>query len=222
MHDIGMWLSHAPALLVYATVALLIGLESMGIPLPGEATLISAALLAAAGVVDPFAVAAAGITGAVVGDSLGYYIGRRGGRSLLARLGRRFPKHFGPEKIGTAEQVFAHSAVWAVFFGRSSSWCCGSSPDRSPAPSGCRTNASSRPTCGRRVVWAGGMTALMYGLGSAARIWLDHYSWVIFVGALGLGMLITGIAGMVARRRLMAAAPEPESPRELASAGQAR
>ncbi|GAA1670941.1 DedA family protein [Fodinicola feengrottensis] len=221
MHDIGMWLSHAPALLVYATVALLIGLESMGIPLPGEATLISAALLAAAGVVDPFAVAAAGITGAVVGDSLGYYIGRRGGRSLLARLGRRFPKHFGPEKIGTAEQVFAHSAVWAVFFGRFvvvlrvlAGPLAGTL--RMPYKRFLAANVAGG------VVWAGGMTALMYGLGSAARIWLDHYSWVIFVGALGLGMLITGIAGMVARRRLMAAAPEPESPRELASAGQAR
>jgi membrane protein DedA with SNARE-associated domain len=218
MHDIEMWLSHAPALLVYGTVALLIGLESMGVPLPGEATLISAALLASAGVVDPFGVAAAGIGGAVVGDSLGYLIGRRGGRSLLTKLGNRFPRHFGPAKIATAEQVFSHSAIWAVFFGRFivvlrilAGPLAGTL--RMPYKRFLAANVAGG------VVWAGGMTALMYGLGSAGRVWFHEYSWVIFVVGLGLGMTMTAIAGLVARRRLMAASAAQPA-RELAIAGQ--
>jgi membrane protein DedA with SNARE-associated domain len=217
MLDIEMWLSQSPALLVYAAVALLIGLESMGVPLPGEATLISAALLASTGVVNPFGVAAAGIAGAVIGDSLGYLIGRRGGRSLLDRLGRRFPRHFGPAKIATAEQVFEHSAVWAVFFGRFivilrilAGPLAGTL--RMPYKRFLAANVAGG------IVWAGGVTALMYALGSVARVWFDQYSWVIFVVALGLGMAITAVAGLVARRKLMAAAAPAEAPRELVPA----
>ena len=67
-------------------------LESMGIPLPGEIILVSASLLAATGSPAGAWRAAASI-GAIVGDSIGYAIGRRGGRPLLQRFGRRFPKH---------------------------------------------------------------------------------------------------------------------------------
>ena len=56
--------------------------------------------------------------GAIVGDSIGYAIGRRGGRPLLERFGRRFPKHFGPPHLARAESIFARWGVWAVFFGR--------------------------------------------------------------------------------------------------------
>ena len=90
----------------------------MGIPLPGEITLVSASLLAATGVINLWGVAIAASVGAIVGDSIGYAIGRRGGRPLLERFGRRFPKHFGPPHLARAEQIFAEWGVWAVFFGR--------------------------------------------------------------------------------------------------------
>ncbi|WP_163509375.1 DedA family protein [Fodinicola acaciae] len=218
MHDIELWLSHAPAMLVYVTVGLLIGLESMGIPLPGEATLISAALLATTGTVDPVGVAAAGITGAVVGDSLGYLIGKRGGRKLLDKLGGRFPRHFGPAKIRTAERAFATSDIWAVFFGR---FIVVLRILAGPIAGtlGMPYKRFLPANVAGGIVWAGGMTALMYTLGSAARIWFDQYSWLIFVGGLVLGLGITALAGLLARRRLLATADEPaeEETRELVS-----
>src|SRR2546421_12480172 len=93
-------------------------MESLGIPMPGEIAVIRAARLAANGVTDIWWVAIAASTGAIVGDSIGYAIGRRGGRALLERFGRRFPRHFGPAHLAKAERIFARWGVWAVFFGR--------------------------------------------------------------------------------------------------------
>jgi membrane protein DedA with SNARE-associated domain len=127
--------------MIFVVVGAIILLESMGVPLPGEITLISASLLAATGTVSIWGVAIGAAIGAIVGDSIGYAIGRRGGRPLLERFGRRFPKHFGPTHLARAERVFAKWGVWAVFFGGSSR-CCASSPDRSLARCGCRIASS--------------------------------------------------------------------------------
>jgi membrane protein DedA with SNARE-associated domain len=115
---LGNWLSDLPPLAIAAVVLLVIGLESMGIPLPGELILVSAALLAVTDTFSPWYVAIGAATGAIVGDSIGYAIGRRGGRPLLERLGGRFPKHLGPPHLARAERTFAKWGVWAVFFGR--------------------------------------------------------------------------------------------------------
>ena len=105
---------------VYLLVALVIGLESMGIPLPGEVILVSAALLAARPELDisPIWVALAASAGAIVGDSIGYLAGWRWGVRMFDVLGRRFPRHAGPDRLAYAEHVFTRYGVWAVFFGR--------------------------------------------------------------------------------------------------------
>ncbi|TDO54230.1 membrane protein DedA with SNARE-associated domain [Kribbella sp. VKM Ac-2527] len=105
------------AALAYLVVGLVIGIESMGIPLPGETTLIAAALLASQGDLKLVLVIAAAATGAIVGDSIGYLIGRKAGRGLFERLGRR-SKHFSEERIQRAERYFHKYGVWTVFFGR--------------------------------------------------------------------------------------------------------
>lgn len=112
------WLAVLPPLAIGAVVLLIIGVESMGVPLPGEVTLVAASLLAATGAFSPWYVAVGAAVGAIVGDSVGYAIGRRGGRRVLERLGRRFPKHLGPEHLLRAERIFERWGVWAVFFGR--------------------------------------------------------------------------------------------------------
>ncbi|MET7277949.1 DedA family protein [Kribbella sp. NPDC005582] len=105
------------AVVAYLVVGLVIGVESMGVPLPGETTLIAAALLASQGDLRIEFVIGAAAAGAIVGDSIGYYIGRRAGRSLFDRLGRRF-KHFSADRIARAEKYFHRYGVWTVFFGR--------------------------------------------------------------------------------------------------------
>jgi membrane protein DedA with SNARE-associated domain len=73
----------------YWSIALIVGLESMGIPLPGETILVLAAIYAAA---DPtlniwLVIAAAG-AGSIMGDNLGYWIGQKYAYKLLVRYGR--------------------------------------------------------------------------------------------------------------------------------------
>src|SRR5438309_1433215 len=54
----------------------------------------------------------------IIVDSIGYSIGRKGGKPLFEWLGRKFPKHFGPSHLATAERAFQKWGMWAVFFGR--------------------------------------------------------------------------------------------------------
>jgi membrane protein DedA with SNARE-associated domain len=89
----------------------------MGVPLPGETTLVAAALLASQGNLNIVFVIAAAATGAIIGDSVGYLIGRKAGRRLFERLGRR-SHHFSDERIVKAEKYFHKYGVWTVFFGR--------------------------------------------------------------------------------------------------------
>ncbi|TDW17432.1 DedA family protein [Kribbella kalugense] len=105
------------AVVAYLVVGLVIGVESMGVPLPGETTLVAAALLASQHHLKIEFVILAAAAGAIVGDSIGYFIGRKAGRQLFDRLGRRF-HHFSPDRIVRAEKYFHKYGVWTVFFGR--------------------------------------------------------------------------------------------------------
>ncbi|MBX5470344.1 MAG: DedA family protein [Thermoleophilaceae bacterium] len=109
-------LFNVPARLGYLALAALVGGESMGVPLPGETALIAASLLARRGDMAIELVVAIAAAAAVVGDNVGYLIGRRGGRRLLLRRGpferqRR-------ELIDRGERFFARHGAKAVFLGR--------------------------------------------------------------------------------------------------------
>jgi membrane protein DedA with SNARE-associated domain len=105
----------------YPLVFLLIMGESAGVPMPGETTVLIAAAAAGAGkgfniwLVFLFASA-----GAIVGDTIGYWIGRRGGRALLERVAGKL--WFKRDHIEKAEKFFARHGGKAVFFGRSVSY----------------------------------------------------------------------------------------------------
>ena len=105
------------AVLAYLVVGLVIGVESMGVPLPGETTLVAAALLASQHHLKIEYVILAAAAGAIIGDSIGYFVGRKAGRRLFERLGRRF-HHFSEDRIVRAEKYFHKYGVWTVFFGR--------------------------------------------------------------------------------------------------------
>src|ERR1700722_20195432 len=70
----------------YALPAI-IGLESMGVPSPGETALVAAAVLASQGHLDIWLVILIGACSAIVGDNLGYLLGRRLGREVLVTRG---------------------------------------------------------------------------------------------------------------------------------------
>ena len=176
---------------VYLTVGIIIGLESLGIPLPGEIALVSAAVLSTReSGISPVGVAVAAIIGAIVGDSIGYSIGRRYGMSLFERLGRRFPKHFGPGHVALAKQLFTRWGVWAVFFGRFIALLrilAGplAGALRMRYPHFLAANATGA------ICWAGGTTAVVYFLGLAAEKWLARFSWVALVLGVILGAGMT-------------------------------
>jgi membrane protein DedA with SNARE-associated domain len=181
-----------PPWAVYLVVGVVIGLESLGIPLPGEIALVAAALLASRHTLDISAVGvgAAATIGAIVGDTIGYSIGHRYGMTLFERLGRRFPKHFGPGHVALAKQLFTRWGVWAVFFGRFIALLrifAGplAGALKMPYRHFLAANASGA------VVWAGGTTAVVYYLGLAAEKWLSRFSWVALVVAVVIGVVFT-------------------------------
>jgi membrane protein DedA with SNARE-associated domain len=100
----------------YLVVFFGVMLESAGIPLPGETILISAGALAHRGVLDFGDALFFGALGAVVGDQLGYWIGRFGGRPFVLRWGGYVLVN--PERLGRAEKFFARHGGRAVFLAR--------------------------------------------------------------------------------------------------------
>src|SRR3989440_11905243 len=72
----------------YVVLFLLVGLESLGIPLPGETALVTAAAFAASGRLSIYRVVIIAAAAAILGDNGGYWIGRKGGLSLIRRVGR--------------------------------------------------------------------------------------------------------------------------------------
>ena len=186
------FLESIPALAVYLTVGLVIGLESLGIPLPGEIALVSAALLSSRENLDisPVWVGVAAITGAIIGDSIGYSIGRRYGMSLFERLGTRFPKHFGTGHVALAKQLFSRWGVWAVFFGRFIALLRILAGPLAGALH-MRYRHFLAANAAGAICWAGGTTAVVYFLGLAAEKWLSRFSWVALVLGIVVGLGFT-------------------------------
>ena len=100
----------------YLVVFFGVMLESVGVPLPGETILIAAGALVHKGALDFGDTLFLGIFGAVVGDQIGYWVGRFGGRPFVLRWGRY--AFITPERLGHAEAFFAQHGGRAVFLAR--------------------------------------------------------------------------------------------------------
>lgn len=88
----------------YLAVGLFLFVEDFGIPVPGETMLIAAALYAGAGHLNVYLVALVGFAAAVLGDNVGYVIGRKGGHQLIERFGKYV--FVTPARLERAEQFF--------------------------------------------------------------------------------------------------------------------
>ena len=94
----------------------IIGLESIGVPSPGETALVLAAVLASQGKLNIELVIVIGIASAIVGDNLGYLLGRRFGREVLAGPGPF--RHRRVQVIAAGDRFFARHGPKAVFLAR--------------------------------------------------------------------------------------------------------
>jgi membrane protein DedA with SNARE-associated domain len=149
----------------YLVLGLLIGGESAGLPLPGETALITAGVLASQGKLSLVPVIVVAATAAVVGDNVGYLLGRQGARRLLVRPGRleRYRRAF----LERGEAFFQRHGSKTVFFGRwlpvlriTAAWLAGA--HRMPWPTFLFWNAAGG------ISWAISVGVVAYVLGDAA------------------------------------------------------
>ena len=105
-----------PAQVGYGALFALVFAESAGLPVPGETALLAAGALTRSGHLLLPAVIVVGAVAAILGDNLGYWIGRRGGRAVLLRDGR-FASHR-RRAVAKADTFFARHGAKTVFLGR--------------------------------------------------------------------------------------------------------
>src|SRR3954447_25538878 len=107
-------LLHVPTNLGYIALAGLVGFETMGVPLPGETALIAAGILASEGHLSIELVIVVSAAAAIVGDNVGFWIGRKGGRRLLELPGplERHRRRL----IESGERIFERHGGKTIFF----------------------------------------------------------------------------------------------------------
>ena len=110
------WLHHLIAQYGYFAVFVLVALESAGLPLPGETALVTAAIFAGKGTLNIEAVIGCAALAAILGDNLGYWVGREFGFPLFYRYGHLLPIDEG--KLKVAQYLFLRHGGKIVFFGR--------------------------------------------------------------------------------------------------------
>jgi membrane protein DedA with SNARE-associated domain len=118
-------------------IGLVVGLEALGVPLPGETAVILGGLAANEGRLSIVAVIVVAAAGAIIGDNIGFVIGRRGGRALLERPGRFYDER--QRMLAIGDPFFERHGPKAVFLGRWvtglrvwTSWLAGASDMRWP------------------------------------------------------------------------------------------
>jgi membrane protein DedA with SNARE-associated domain len=180
------WLSTLVAHYGYWTVAAAIGLESMGIPVPGETALVTAAVYAGAThKLNIAMVILAAISGAIVGDNIGFLVGRHFGHRLLVRHGSLFRLTTARIKLG--QFLFMRHGGKMVFFGRFIAVL------RALAALLAGVNCMAWPrflifNAAGGIVWAGGYGMLAYLLGERVERFTRPVAIAAAVGAVFVGI----------------------------------
>src|SRR3954453_13695543 len=185
IHDYGLWFVFG---IVY--------LESAGLWLPGETALIAAGVYASKGHLSITAVIAVATAAAIIGDNIGYWIGREGGRRLIGRYG--WLKRLADRVMPQAERFFERHGGKAVFLARffggvrvTGAWMAGIS--RMPWWRFFAWNAAG----GIGWAFAGGLIA--YYVGKAAGDALSRYG--VYAGIALALLVVLAIAGLHVWRR---------------------
>jgi membrane protein DedA with SNARE-associated domain len=113
----GAWIHQIVVSYGYLAVFIVVMLESAGIPMPGETILVSAAAFAGSRhTLDPGYIIAAAAGGAILGDNIGFWVGREFGTTLLTRWGYLVGLDERKRKLG--QYLFDRHGGKIVFFGR--------------------------------------------------------------------------------------------------------
>jgi membrane-associated protein len=190
---LGIDVEHLVTVAGYPLLFAVVMSESSGVPVPGETALIAGAALASQGKLHIELVIPLAALGAILGDNIGYAIGRKGGRWLLER-----PGAFGRQRrevLEIGEPFFARHGPKAVFFGRFvlglrvwASWLAGAT--RMPWRSFLLWNALGG------IAWATIVGLVAYYVGRSAGGAIEAF------GFYGLAaVLVAIVSGVVAHRR---------------------
>jgi membrane-associated protein len=165
----------------YVALPAAVALETVGVPVPAETTLVAAAVLAAEGRMEIGLVIAVAAAAAIVGDNVGYALGRRLGRRVLLAAGplalvRR-------RAVAAGDRFFAAHGAAAVFLGRwiavgrlATAWLAGA--DGMPWRRFVIWNALGA------TAWATSVGLAAYALGSAGAGWLAIAGTVVAIATL--------------------------------------
>jgi membrane protein DedA with SNARE-associated domain len=166
----------------------------MGLPIPGETALIAASLLSNQGKLELPIVIAVAATASIIGDNLGYMIGRRGGRKLLERPGRLHAHRL--KLLESGDRFFAKYGAKAVFLARffagvrvTAAWMAGI--NHMEWKTFLTYNALGA------IVWATVTACVVYTLGESAERILESAG---LIGAIVFGVAALGVGIYLYRR----------------------
>jgi membrane protein DedA with SNARE-associated domain len=189
------WLLDLFARYGYAVVFAGVFLENTGLPVPGETALLAGAALAHYGSLSLGRVIVTAIAGATLGDNLGFFIGRHGGRGLaerhgwrvgltprrLAELDRFFDRH-GPKTVFIARFITGLRVFGALLAGAS----------------GMRWPVFLVYNAGGAIVWCTIVALAGYALGHS---WELLETWIGRTGLIGLAIVVAVAAVWFVRSR---------------------
>ncbi len=179
----------------YFIVFVLVLAQCSGVPLPAVAVLLAAEAAARRGTLTLSYVIVVGSAAAVMGSTIGYVLGRLGGRDLMLRLARRF--HASETRVDALEQFFKRHGGKTIFIGR---WVIfvrlwgsiAAGAARMPVPEFMFYNVTGG------ILWVASLGVLAWVAGSLARgiaDWLDIGAWIL------LPVIVAGFVVAARRRR---------------------
>ncbi len=180
---------------------LFVAIESAGVPVPGETALVAAAVLARPEhhAYSLTSVIVVGAAGAIVGDNVGYWLGRVGGRQLIRRVG--FVRRYAERALPPSERFFKKHGGKTVFFARfvavlrvTAAWLAGIS--RMRWWQFFAWNAAGG------IVWATGISLLAYWAGKAVADAFGRYG-LYAVGVVVVLILVGWFALRVWHKRVL-------------------
>jgi membrane protein DedA with SNARE-associated domain len=192
-------LGHWSYFIIFAAAALECAAFA-GLVVPGESLVLGSGFLAHRGILKLDAVMAAAALGAIAGDNIGYYLGRRLGRDWLLRHGSRFGLR--QKRLAQVEAFFKRHGPKAIFFGRFIGFARALVPFVAGASRMSYRKFAIYDALGA-VLWTIGFVTLGFVLGASWRVaekWIGRTGFII-AGLMVLVMVVTWVRRRHARPR---------------------